>query len=682
MLIRCVKQFAIAFFLKCLSKSHSLPSMVHIFLPDGSKKSFDHEPTALEVANSIGSRLGQDTLGVKLNGNKEIQDLRTTLTDGTKIELITTKSAQANEVIRHSAAHLMAMAVQSIWPEVKVTIGPVIENGFFYDFDSPRVFTEQDFEKIEKKMSEIVKSDLPLTCEVWETSKAIEIFQNMGERFKVEIIRDLNQPSVTIYHQGSWFDLCRGPHVQRTGQIKAFKLLSVAGAYWRGDEKNPMLQRIYATAFKDKAELEEHLKNLEEAKKRDHRKLGKELGLFQMHAVAPGSPFFTAKGAVIYNQLQKFIRELYLKYNYGEVITPQVFDLDLFKTSGHWNNYKDNMYFMKVDERDFGLKPMNCPSHCLMFGAEKHSYRDLPLKMADFGRLHRFERTGAMHGLTRVRTFCQDDAHIFCSVDQLKQEIGSFMELLNEVYKTLGMDEYKIFFSTRPAQRVGSDQVWDQAEAALEGALKELKLDYAVNAGDGAFYGPKLDIMFVDALKRPWQLGTLQLDFNMPILFDLKYTGEDNTEHKPVMLHRAILGSLERFIGVYLEHTTGHLPPWLCPVQVQILNVTDRVNPYCEEIKEKFKNEGVRVEFDRRNEKLNFKIREAQVQQIPYMVIVGDKEMENGTVSLRLRTGQLLNDLTKDQMIEMIKNEIFTRQLSPGPKGSPATPSSNKEASH
>lgn len=656
--------------------------MVHIFLPDGSKKSFDHEPSALEVAQTIGSRLAQDTLGVKVDGSKEIQDLRLPLKDGSKIELVTTKSAEANEVIRHSAAHVMAMAVQSIWPEIKVTIGPVIDNGFFYDFDSPRVFNEEDFEKIEKKMAEIVKSDLPLTREVWDTPKAVSTFEKMGERFKVEIIKDLQQPNVSIYHQGPWFDLCRGPHVQRTGQIKAFKLLSVAGAYWRGDEKNPMLQRIYATAFKDKAELEEHLKNLEEAKKRDHRRLGKDLGLFQMHPIAPGSPFFTAKGATVYNQLQKFIRELYHKYNYGEVITPQVFDLDLFKTSGHWNNYKDNMYFMKVDERDFGLKPMNCPSHCIMFGAEKHSYRDLPLKMADFGRLHRYERAGAMHGLTRVRTFCQDDAHIFCRVDQLKEEIGSFMELLNEVYKTLGMNEYKIFFSTRPEQRVGSDEVWDKAESALEGALKELKLEYTVNAGDGAFYGPKLDIMFVDALKRPWQLGTIQLDFNMPILFDLKYTGEDNQEHKPVMLHRAILGSLERFIGVYLEHTAGHLPPWLSPVQVQILNVTDRVNNYCEEIQATLKTGGVRVEFDRRNEKLNFKIREAQLQQIPYMVIVGDKEMEKGTVSVRLRSGQMMNDLTKDQMIQMIQNEINTRQLTPGPQVPASGPTPTKEASH
>lgn len=640
--------------------------MVHIILPDGSQKSFDHEPTALEVAASIGSRLAQDTLGVKINGSKEIQDLRLPLQNGTKIELVTTKNAEANEVIRHSAAHVMAMAVQSIWPEIKVTIGPVIENGFFYDFDSPRVFSEEDFEKIEKKMSEIIKQDLPLTREVWSKEKAISTFEKMNERFKVEIIKDLGEPEVSIYHQGPWFDLCRGPHVQRTGQIKAFKLLSVAGAYWRGDEKNPMLQRIYATAFKDKAELEEHLKNLEEAKKRDHRRLGKDLGLFQMHPWAPGSPFFTAKGATIYNQLQSFIRELYFEYGYGEVITPQIFDTELFKTSGHLSNYLENMYFMKVDERDFGLKPMNCPSHCLMFGADRHSYRDLPLRMADFGRLHRYERAGAMHGLTRVRTFCQDDAHIFCRTDQLKQEIKGFMQLLNKVYSTLGMNEYKVYLSTRPEKRVGADHVWDAAEKALEEALVDMKMDFTVNAGDGAFYGPKLDIMFVDAIKRPWQLGTLQLDFNLPNLFELKYTGEDNQEHRPVMLHRAILGSLERFIGVYLEHTSGHLPPWLCPLQVMILNVTDRVNPFCENLQGQLKAQGVRVDFDRRNEKLNFKIREAQLQQVPYMIIVGDKEAEQGTVSLRLRNGTMMNDLEMNKVIDMIRNEISTRRLQPG----------------
>lgn len=641
-------------------------SEFRIFLPDNSLKVFDHAPTALEVAESIGPRLAKETLGVKINQDSEIKDLRLKLKDKDKVQLITTKSPEATEVIRHSSAHVMAQAVQKIWPEVKVTIGPVIDSGFFYDFDSPFAFTEEMFEKIEKEMQKIIDGNFPLVRREVPIAEAIDIFTKMNERFKVEIIQDLAQKGetfVSIYDQGDWFDLCRGPHVQSTGQIKAFKLLSVAGAYWRGDEKNPMLQRIYATAFGDKKELELHLKNIEEAKKRDHRKLGKELGLFMFHEFAPGSPFFTGKGATIYNELQRLMRDMYKEYSYQEVITPQFFDVGLFHQSGHYQNYRENMYFSKVDERDFGAKPMNCPSHCLMFGAEKHSYRDLPLRMADFGRLHRFEKSGAMHGLTRVRTFCQDDAHIFCRVDQLQSEISNFMQLLNRVYGILGMENYKIFLSTRPEQRMGSDEIWDQAEGALQKALELNNLPYTLNPGDGAFYGPKLDIMFVDALNRPWQLGTLQCDFNLPLNFDLKYTGEDNQEHRPVMLHRAILGSLERFIGVYLEHTAGHLPPWMMPVQVMILNVTDRVNAHCEKIESQLKSMGVRVEFDRRNEKLNFKIREAQMQKIPYMVIIGDQEAEQGQLSLRLRDGSNVNNLTVEDFLKQIEIDIKQRKL-------------------
>lgn len=640
-------------------------SKVDIILPDNSVRNFDEVPTALDVAKSIGSRLAQDTLGVRINGNKEIADLRTPLASGSKIELITTKSADANEVIRHSCAHLMAQAVQSIWPDVKVTIGPVIENGFFYDFDSPRAFTENEFPQIEKAMAEIVSKDYPLVKEEWTQEKAIQTFTELGERFKVEIIKDLNQPTVTIYKQGPWFDLCRGPHVQRTGQIKAFKLLSVAGAYWRGDEKNPMLQRIYATAFQSKEDLEKYLNQLEEAKKRDHRKLGKEMGLFQFHPVSPGAPFFTGKGAVVYSQLQSFVRELYRKNDYQEVITPQIFDVELFKTSGHYENYRENMYFMKIDERDFAAKPMNCPSHCLMFGADKHSYRELPIRMADFGRLHRYERAGAIHGLTRVRSFCQDDAHIFCRLDQLQAEISNFMKFLSEVYETLGMGRYKVYLSTRPEKRVGSDQIWDKAEGALSQALEVLDIPFTLNPGDGAFYGPKLDIMFVDALDRPWQLGTLQVDFNLPELFHLKYTGEDNEEHRPVIIHRAILGSLERFIGVYLEHCAGHLPPWLAPVQVVVLNVTDRVNDYCQGLIDQMNLAGIRCEFDRRSEKLNYKIREAQLQKIPFMFVVGDREAELGQVTTRLRSGTSLAAVPAAEAIQRVIQDINTKKLNP-----------------
>jgi threonyl-tRNA synthetase len=638
-----------------------------ISLPDNSLKSFDHQPTALDVAQSIGAKLAKDTLGVKVNGQPEILDLRTLLNNADKIELITTRSPQAIEVIRHSAAHVMAQAVQQIWPEVKVTIGPVIENGFYYDFDSPFAMTEEHFEKIEKKMSEIIQADLPISRTDMPREKAIEVFSQMGERFKVELIEGLqSEKNVGIYHNGDkWFDLCRGPHVQSTGQIKAFKLLSVAGAYWRGNEKNPMLQRIYATAFGDKKELDLHLHNLEEAKKRDHRKLGKELDLFMFHEWAPGSPFFAPKGAQIYNSLQSFMREMYKRFNYQEVITPQVFNTDLFKTSGHLQNYKDNMYFVEVDKQSYGVKPMNCPSHCLLYASHPHSYRELPYRIADFGRLHRFEKSGAMHGLTRVRTFCQDDAHIFCRVDQLEEEIRSFVQMLGEVYKTLGMDNYKIYFSTRPESRMGDDKVWDKAEGALAGALKSLGLDYTLNPGDGAFYGPKLDVMFVDALQRPWQLGTLQCDFNLPEAFKLSYVGEDNKDHQPVMLHRAILGSLERFIGVYLEHVAGHLPPWLAPSQVRIMSITDRVKDFCTDLQSQLKAIDIRVDFDSRNEKLNFKVREAQVQKIPYMIIVGDKEAEKNLVSVRLRDGTNVNNITVSELISWISSDIKTKSLHP-----------------
>lgn len=641
-------------------------SQINIILPDKSIRSFDHEPTALEVAASIGPRLAKDTLGAKINGQPEIVDLRTPLKDGTNLELITTKSPQAIEVVRHSAAHLMAHAIQSIWPEVKVTIGPVIENGFFYDFDSPFNFTEEHFEKIEKKMEEIVKKDFPLTRENWPIEKAIETFKEMKERFKVELIEDLAKKGegvVGIYHQGDWFDLCRGPHVQSTGQIKAFKLMSVAGAYWRGDEKNPMLQRIYATAFLDKKELDEHIKNLEEAKKRDHRKLGKELGLFMFHELAPASPFFTGRGTVIYNELTKYIRELYFKYDYQEVITPQIFDVELFKTSGHYQNYKENMYFTNPDEREFGMKPMNCPSHCLLFDSEKHSYRELPLRMADFGRLHRYEKSGSLHGLSRVRTFCQDDAHIFCTMDQLKTEIFRFIEMLNTIYQTLGMPNYKLFLATRPEKRMGTDEYWDMAEKALADAITEMGLPFEISPGDGAFYGPKLEMHFIDAIGRSWQTGTIQVDPNLPEAFNLKYTGEDNKEHRPLMLHRAVLGSLERFISVYLEHTAGNLPAWLMPTQVMILNVTDRVNDFCHQIQKDMKDATIRVEFDQRSEKLSYKIREAQLRKVPFMLIIGDKEAEAKCVSIRLRDGTLHNNIQWDVALNLIKETITTRKL-------------------
>jgi threonyl-tRNA synthetase len=642
-------------------------SSIRIVLPDNSVKTFDHEPTVLEVAASIGPRLAKDTVGGQIDGNPDVVDLRTKLKDNQKLKIVTIKNVESLEVIRHSSAHLMAQAVQEIWPDVKVTIGPVIENGFYYDFDSPRAFTPEDLEKIDKKMTEILKRDEEVVREDWPIAKAIETFEKMGERFKVELIRDLQtkgETTVGIYRQGKvWFDLCRGPHVQRMGQIQAVKTLSIAGAYWRGDEKNPQLQRVYATAFNDKKELEEYLHNLEEAKKRDHRKLGKELGLFYFHQLAPASPFFAPKGAIIYNELQSFIREKYVKYGYQEVITPQVFDVDLYHQSGHYANYRENMYFTKVDERDFSLKPMNCPGHCLLYQSERKSYRDLPWRIADFGRLHRYERSGVVHGLARVRTFCQDDAHIFCRMDQLQGEIATFMQMLDEVYGTLGMTNYIIYLSTRPEKRIGTDEFWDLAEGALEDALKSLKLPYKINPGDGAFYGPKLDIMFVDAIKRPWQLGTLQCDPNLPNAFHLGYVGEDNQEHRPIMLHRAILGSLERFIGVYLEHTAGHLPVWLAPVQVQLLTVTDRQLDYARKLQKQLKAHGIRAEVDERGEKLGYKIREAQLQKIPYMLTLGDKEVQSETVSVRLSKGQVVDAVPTQSFIDKLSQEIHERRL-------------------
>lgn len=639
-------------------------AIVSIILPDLSEKQFNHEPTILEVAESIGPRLAKETLAGRINGQAELLDLRTQLKHQTKLEIITSKSAQANEVIRHSAAHVLAQAVQELYPGTQVTIGPVIEDGFYYDFASPHTFSEEDLQKIENKMLEIIRADLNLVREVWDAPKAIEVFKNLKEHFKVEIITGLNTPEVSIYRQGNWFDLCRGPHVQRTGQIKAIKLLSVAGAYWRGDEKNPMLQRIYGTAFSDKKDLEDHLYRLEEAKKRDHRKLGKELGLFMFHEYAQGAPFFTGKGAVIYNSLTQFIRELYLEYGYQEVITPQIFDIEMFKQSGHYANYRDSMYFFSFDERQFAPKPMNCPSHCLLFASEKRSYRDLPMRMADFGRLHRHEKSGALHGLTRVTTFCQDDAHIFCELSDLQKEIASFLSLLSRVYKTLGLNEYEILLSTRPEKRMGSDEIWDQAEGALASALNASGTPFTLNPGDGAFYGPKLDIMFVDALKRPWQLGTIQCDFNLPEAFRLNYVGRDNSDkHTPVLLHRAILGSLERFMGVYLEHTAGHLPAWLSPEQVRILNVTDRVNEYCQNLERDLKKRGVRAHFDDRSEKLSYKIRGAQNQKIPYMLIVGDQEALNQQLTLRFRDGESRSNLNRDFVIEEILLDIRERNL-------------------
>ncbi len=641
--------------------------MIKIFLPDNSFKEFDHAPTALEVAQSIGSKLAKDTVGVKISGSSEIKDLRSVLKDQSKIELITIKQKEACEVIRHSAAHVLAQATQELYPGTQVTIGPVTADGFYYDFfREGEAFTPEDLKKIEKKMQHIVKQNLPLVKEVVSRNDAVETFSKLGEDFKVEIIKELPEnEDISIYKQGdTWFDLCRGPHVQKTGQIKAFKLMSLAGSYWRGDENKAQLQRVYGTAFESKESLTEHLELLEEAKKRDHRKLGKDLNLFNFNNdYAPGSPFFSPKGTFVYQSLQNYLREKYIKFGYQEIISPQIYDVELYHKSGHYENYKENMFFTETDGRDFSVKPMNCPGHCLYYSFKKKSYKELPLRIADFGRLHRYERSGVMHGLTRVRTFCQDDAHVFCRITQIQSEIAELMTFLNEVYKELGMPNYRVYLSTRPEKRMGSDEIWDKAEDSLKQALNSLNIPYEINEGDGAFYGPKLDIMFVDALKRDWQLGTIQCDFNLPKAFELSFVNENNENERPVMLHRAILGSMERFFGVYLEHTAGRLPLWLCPTQVKVLNVSDKHSEFCIELTEKFKRNGIRAEFDSRAEKLGYKIREAQLEKTPYMITCGDEEIESGSIAVRKRTGEVVKDVNVDTFIDELKEKSLKRDL-------------------
>jgi threonyl-tRNA synthetase len=589
-------------------------------------------------------------------------DLSTPLQDGAKVAVVTNKDADSLELLRHSTAHLLAQAVKHLYPEARVGIGPVIEDGFYYDFLVEKPFTAEDLPAIEAEMKRIADSALPVQREELDRDDAVARFRDLGEMLKVEIVSGIPAGSVISgYRQGDFYDLCRGPHVPNTSKLKAFKLLSTAGAYWKGDEKNPMLSRIYGTAFHTQKELDEHLHRLEEAKARDHRKLGRELDLYSFHPQAPASPFFHPKGTIVYNELVAYIRSLYFKTGYDEVITPQILDVSLWKTSGHYENYADNMYFTTAEEREYAVKPMNCPGHCVMFGAAKHSYRDLPIRYADFGRLHRFERSGVTHGLTRVRTFCQDDAHIYCTPEQVKAESAAFLDLLKEVYETFGFEEMRVALSTRPEKRLGSDEVWDQAEAALAEALTEAGVEFKLNPGEGAFYGPKIEFQVLDALKRPWQLGTLQMDSMLPERFDLNYTKADGTEGRPVMLHRAILGSLERFLGILVEHCAGAFPAWLAPVQVAVLPITDRVNAHAEAVQAQLLARGVRVHLDQRNEKVNAKIRDAQLQKVPYMLVLGDREAEAGTVSVRHRSKGDLGVQPLGVFMDALSTEISTR---------------------
>jgi threonyl-tRNA synthetase len=623
---------------------------MNVELPDGSLREVPEGATVADVAAAIGRRLAKDAVAGKVNG--KVVDVYTKVPEGAKVEIVTPKSEEGIDTIRHSTAHLMAMAVQELFPGTQVTIGPVIENGFFYDFGATRPFSDEDLRRIEEKMTEIARRDLPIRREEWSRDEAIETFQKLGEKFKVEIIQGIpGDEPLSIYRQGEWFDLCRGPHVPSTGRLGAFKLLSVAGAYWRGDERNPMLQRIYGTAWADEKELKEYLARMEEARARDHRKLGKELDLIAFSHFAPAMPIFLPKGATIYNELLDFVRAFYRRDGYSEVVTPLIWDTELFKISGHYDNYRDNMFFSHIDEREYGVKPMNCPGDTQIYALERRSYRDLPIRLANFSRLHRYERSGVTHGLARVRSFAQDDAHLFVTPEQIGPEIDRELRLIKEIYDVFGFADVRVNLSTRPEKRIGSDEMWDNAESALEAALKKNEVDYRINPGDGAFYGPKLDFQVTDAIGRPWQLGTVQLDYAQPERFQLSYIGADNAEHRPVMIHRAILGSLERFIGIAIEHFAGAFPFWLAPVQATVLPLSEKFLDYGREAAGKLRGAGLRVEIDESNEKLGAKIRTAQLKKIPFMLIVGEKEAHSGTVSLRKRTGGDQGSVAIDELI-------------------------------
>jgi threonyl-tRNA synthetase len=635
---------------------------MQVELPDGSKREVPDGATVADVAASIGRRLAKDALAGKVNG--KVVDVYAKVPDNAKVEIVTPKSEEGRDTIRHSTAHLMAMAVQELYPGTQVTIGPVIEHGFFYDFGTDRAFTEEDLRRIEEKMAEIVGRDLPIRREEWSRDEAIKTFDQLGENYKVEIIQGIpGDEPLSVYRQGEWFDLCRGPHVPSTGRLGAFKLLHVAGAYWRGDERNAMLQRIYGTAWADKEELEKHLQQMEQARARDHRKLGKELELFMFSHFAPSMPIFLPKGAVIYNELVSFVRQFYLRDGYSEVVTPLVWDTEIFKISGHYDNYRENMFFSEIEEREYGVKPMNCPGHTQIYAMQRRSYRDLPLRIADFARLHRYERSGVTSGLVRVRSFAQDDAHLFITPEQIESEIDRELRLIKEIYDTFGFEEVRIALSTRPPKRIGADEVWDAAESALESALKKNKLNYRVDAGEGAFYGPKLDFQVTDAIGRPWQLGTVQLDYGQPERFKLEYIGADNAEHRPVMIHRAILGSIERFIGIIIEHFAGAFPLWLAPVQAAVLPLSEKFLDYGREVAAKLKAAGLRVETDESNEKLGAKIRNAQLQKVPYMLIVGEKEASAGTVSVRKRTGGDQGSMAVEDFVAEAGGLIRSRSL-------------------
>ncbi len=634
-------------------------SPVVITLPDGKTMTFDGPVTGAEVAAKIGPGLAKAAGAAKVNG--KLVDLSLPITESAKIELVTIKSPEALELIRHDASHVMAEAVQELFPGTQVTIGPAIDNGFYYDFARDTPFTTDDLAKIEDKMREIIKRNEPFTREVWDRVDAIKHFEGIGEKYKAEIIRDLPETeTITVYRQGKWYDLCRGPHLPSTGHIgNAFKLTKVAGAYWRGDSKNAMLQRIYGTAWRDQKELDAYLHMIEEAEKRDHRKIGQEMDLFHLQEEAVGSIFWHYKGYAIYRTLESYIRSKIQAAGYQEVKTPQLFDSSLFKASGHWDMYGDNMFKVEVkaDERTLGIKPMNCPAHVQIFNQGLKSYRDLPIRMAEFGCCHRNEPSGAMHGIMRVRQFTQDDAHIFCTPEQMQEEAANYFKLQLSVYKDLGFDNVSVKLATRPDKRIGSDELWDWAENALHKALKTAGLAYEVLPGEGAFYGPKVEFHLTDAIGRTWQCGTLQVDPNLPVRLDASYIGEDSQKHRPIMLHRAILGSMERFVGVLIEHYAGKLPLWLAPVQAVVATITNDGDVYAQEVLEALKAAGIRAELDLRNEKINYKIREHSLQKTPQIWVVGKREAEEKKVAIRRLGAENQEILALDEAIRKMTAE-------------------------
>jgi len=634
--------------------------MPDIRLPDGSTRSYKNTITVAQVALDIGEGLARAALAGKVNNC--LVDLSYEINNDSDLAIITSKNPEGLEIIRHSSAHLLAHAVKDIFPEAQVTIGPVIEDGFYYDFSYKRAFTPEDLAIIEKKMLELAKQNLQVERKLLPRDKAIEYFNSIGENYKSEIIQSIPEgEEVSLYSEGNFTDLCRGPHIPSTGKLKVFKLMKVAGAYWRGNSNNEMLQRIYGTAWANKEDLSAYILRLEEAEKRDHRKLGKKLDLFHMEDNAPGMVFWHPKGWSLWLEIESYMRKMFQDYDYYEIKTPAVLDKALWERSGHWENYEENMFTTSSENREYAVKPMNCPGHVQIFNNNLHSYRDLPLRLAEFGSCHRNEPSGALHGLMRVRGFTQDDAHIFCTEGQIKQEVITFNEMLYKAYADFGFTDIIVMLSTRPEKRVGDDAVWDKAEIALEEALSETGLDFKIQPGEGAFYGPKIEYTLKDSIGRFWQCGTIQLDFNLPERLDAEYVAEDNSRKRPVMLHRAIFGSMERFIGILVEHYAGLMPVWLAPTQVVALNIADSQAEYTKEVIEILKKNGIRCESDLRNEKITYKIREHSMQRIPYLVVLGDREVEKKQVTVRTQKGEDLGSMSIDGFIAHLKKDIESR---------------------